>query len=43
MEELDNLQNDKYISKIQLELDKKKQDKLKLDNEKQIDKIEIEK
>ena len=39
MEELNNLQNDKYISKIQLELDKKKEDKIKLDNEKQADKI----
>ena len=39
MEELDNLQNDKYVSRIQLELDQKKQDKLKLDNEKQADKI----
>ena len=39
MEELDNLQNDKYVSRIQLELDKKKQDKLKLDNERQADKI----
>ena len=40
MQELDNLQNDKYISKIQLELDKKKEDKIKLDNEKKIDKIQ---
>ena len=39
MEELNNLQNDKYISKIQLELDRKKEDKLKLENEKQADKI----
>ena len=38
MEELDNLQNDKYVSRIQLELDKKKEDKLKLDNERKLDK-----